>query len=71
MKLTKNFDAFDFEIIPMAGITVSYRDRIAERRDICRGNRPSFIIEQKVIIARNNDHDSNEYASISILQTYP
>lgn len=33
MKLTKNFDAFDFEIIPMAGITVSYRDIIELQRD--------------------------------------
>lgn len=27
--------------------------------------------EQKVIITRNNDRDLNEYASVSILQTYP
>lgn len=33
MKLTKNFDAFDFEIIPMAGIIVSYRDIIELQRD--------------------------------------
>lgn len=33
MKLTKNFDAFDFEIIPMAGITISYRDIIELQRD--------------------------------------
>lgn len=64
MKLTKNFviDAFGFEIIPMAG---NYRDtEIFVAVTV-------LVLSLKVIIARNNDHDSNEYASISILQTYP
>lgn len=53
--------------------TVSYCDMELHRGEIFIAVTVLVLnrFEQKVIITRNNDRDLNEYASISILQTYP